>query len=326
MKIAWLPKVRWVNAAPSSPRCGDAKPHISAAPAAVATIATQGSTERSFLTLPPVFFLKVFKSNLEDVGKKYQALIRGQNADPAKSAEYLAESFEKGLEALPFLNKVLGQYVPRPNWSLRWDGLEKLAGIGSVVERMSLEHAYTARFRRDFRGDLSGGERTDIERVQYGFAPLAGINATFKEFLKGNMTGALRYNSSTAYDLNLAAQNITETASQEISLSLSYSRRGFKFPLFGLTLSNDVDISLTFSRTKNSRRSHDPNYLDQNQEGTPIEGSTRASAEPRIRYVLSSRVSAALFYRFTKVAPDEGGSLITGTTTNEAGVEIHITI
>ncbi|HYQ87251.1 MAG TPA: cell surface protein SprA [Bacteroidota bacterium] len=293
--------------------------------AAVPTIATQGSIERSFLTLPPVFFLKVFKSNLEDVGKKYNRL-NDLDKDPTHYAEHLAESFEKGLEALPFLNRVLGQYVPRPNWSLRWDGLEKIAGIGSVVERMSLEHAYTASFRRDFRGDISGGERTDIERVQYGFAPLAGINATFKEFLKGNMTGTLRYNSSTAYDLNLAAQNITETASQEISLSLSYSRRGFKFPLFGLTLSNDVDVSLTFSRTKNSRRSHDPNFLDVNQEGTPIEGSTRTSAEPRIRYVLSTRVSAALFYRFTKVAPDEGGSLITGTTTNEAGVEIHITI
>ncbi len=286
------------------------------------TIATQGSIERSFLTIPPVFIFKSLNSSLEDVGKKYDALI----AAGTPQADALSESFEKGLEALPFLNKVFGQYVPRPNWSVRWDGIEKIVNFGSVIDRMSLEHSYSSSFRRDFRGDIYGGERTDVERVQYGFSPLIGVNATFREFLKGNMTGILRYNSSTAYDLNLAGLNIVETATQEMSLTLTYSRRGFRFPLFGLNLSNDIDVSATFSRAKNSRRSYDPIFLSLSQDGIPIEGSTRTNLEPRIKYVLSARVSAALFYRLTKIAPDDQGSPIPGTTTNEAGVEIHITI
>jgi cell surface protein SprA len=289
------------------------------------TFATQGSVERTYLSIPPVFLFKSFNSSLEDVGKKYdKAILAGVPA-----ADALAESFEKGLEALPFLNRIFGQYVPRPNWTLRWDGVEKIVGIGSVVDRMSLEHAYSASFRRDFRGDITssnGGERTDVERVVYGFAPLLGVNATFKEVLKGSMTGNLRYNTATTYDLNIAGLNIVETGTQELSFSLTYSRKGFKFPLFGLSLSNDVDLSVTFSRAKNSRRSYDPALLSLSQEGIPIEGSTRTNLEPRIRYVLSTRVSAALFYRLTKIAPDDQGSPIPGTTTNEAGVEIHITI
>ncbi|MBI3364836.1 MAG: cell surface protein SprA [Ignavibacteriae bacterium] len=281
-----------------------------------------GSVERSFLTLPPVLFLKVFKSNLEDVGKKFDQYSASKPANEA-----LVEAFEKGMEAMPFLNKVFGQYVPRPNWTMRWDGIEKIYGLKSVFTKLSLEHSYSSSFHRDFRGDfLTGSERTDVERVSYGFSPLAAVNASFKEFLKGGLSGSLRYNTSTILDLNAASLNIVETLSQEMALTLSYSRKGFKFPIFGLNLSNDVDLTVTFSRTKNSRRSHDPHTLSQNQEGVPLEGNTRTLLEPRIRYDLSSRVRASLFYRLSKLAPDEGGSATIGTTTNEAGLDIHITI
>jgi hypothetical protein len=63
-----------------------------------------------------------------------------------------------------------------------------------------------------------------------------------------------------------------------------------------------------------------------NIKGTPGEGSTRTQMEPRVRYVLSSRVTASLFYRYTKIAPDEGGSKIPGSTSNEGGLDVHIAI
>jgi cell surface protein SprA len=282
---------------------------------------TNGSIERSFLSVPPVLFFKVFKSGLEDVGKKYDQLKTQEPPDQA-----LAEAFEKGLESLPFFNKFFGQFFPRANWTLRWDGIEKIAGMNSVLEKMTLEHSYASSFKRDFRGIPEGGERTDIERVTNGFSPLLGVNATFKEFMKGSLSGNIRFNTTTTYDLNLSVNNIVETLAREISLSLTYSRRGFSFPLFGVNLNNDVDMTMTFSTTKNSRRTHEPSVLSVNQEGIPLEGNTRTVLEPRFRYVLSTRVTAALFYRYTKLAPDELGSLIPGTTTNEAGLDIHIAI
>jgi cell surface protein SprA len=289
------------------------------------SVTTSGSVERSYFTLPPVLFFKVFKSNLEDVSKKYSEMRRS-SSDTRTDDEKLAQAFEDGFEALPVFKKILGPYVPRVNYTLRWDGLERLIGASGYVDRLGLEHAYASTFTRAWRGNPDGGERTEAERVVYGFSPLVGVSVTMKELLKGSVTASLRFNSNTSYDLNVPARNIVETFSQEISLSLGYNRRGFEFFLFGASLSNDMDISTTYSRSKNSRRTYEVNTLEANQTGTPLEGSTRTVVEPRIRYVLSSRVTASIYYRYTKTAPDEGGSLIPGTTINEAGLDIHIAI
>ncbi len=109
-------------------------------------------------------------------------------------------------------------------------------------------------------------------------------------------------------------------------MSASYSRSGFEIPFFGLALNNDIDISASYSVSKNSRTTYDVSKLDQDLTGTPLEGSTRTTMEPRIKYVLSSRVTAAIYYRYTKIEPDASGSRIPGTTTNEAGLDVHISI
>ncbi len=282
-----------------------------------------GGIERSFLSIPPVFLFKAFKSGLEDVGKKYEELVK---TEPANKA--LVKAFEDGLETLPLLKKIFGQYAPRPNWTFRWSGIEKIAGLNSVFERLALEHNYSSSIRRDYRSSAGKGEQTDGEQIKYGFSPLAGINMTFKKLLKGNFSGNFKYNTTTSYDLNVATQtpNIMSTLSQEISLTLSYSRRGFSFPLFGLDLSNDIEVSMNFKYTKNSRRRYEPMLLSVNQEGIPMEGQVRTQLEPRIRYVLSSRVTASLFYTYIKTAPDAAGSRVIGTTSNEAGLDIHISI
>ncbi|MBI3195521.1 MAG: cell surface protein SprA [Ignavibacteriae bacterium] len=286
---------------------------------------TGGSVERSFMSLPPVLLFKVFKSNLEDVGKKYDQNIKlPEYANKPGAAA--SDAFEKGMEALPFLNKFLGQFVPRANWSLRWSGVEKVTGISDWVQSMSLDHSYRSSFRRDFHIADDGSEQTDVERISYDFAPLIGIQTTFKEVWKGSLGGNFQYKTSTAYDLSLTNQKITEDVTAEMSLSLNYSRRGFEFPLFGLNLKNDLEFSFTYSRALKTRRQHDPTFLQSNQEGTPLDGNIRTTMEPRIRYTLSARVTASLFYRYSRTAPDEGGSTIPGSTTNEAGVDIHISI
>jgi hypothetical protein len=62
-----------------------------------------------------------------------------------------------------------------------------------------------------------------------------------------------------------------------------------------------------------------------NANGKPLDGTTRTTLEPRIKYVMSSRVTLALFYKRTSVAP-EGASRIPPTTTNVAGLDVHIAI
>jgi hypothetical protein len=62
-----------------------------------------------------------------------------------------------------------------------------------------------------------------------------------------------------------------------------------------------------------------------NEEGKPQDGTTRTTIEPRIKYVMSSRVTLSLFYKRTSVEP-EGAARIPPTTTNEAGLDVNISI
>ncbi len=294
--------------------------------ATVTNTTTTGNLERSFLTFPDVLFLGMFKTGLKEVSKQY-AELKNNRDSTFSDEEKLATAFEKGFEALPVLSRIFGQYYPRVNWSFRWDGMEKIPLFANFASRVSLDHSYNSTFTRQYQNRPGGGgERTDGERVSYGFAPLVGLNFTFKELWKGNFGANMRYNSTTSFDLATSSRNIVETLSQEISLTASYARRGFEIPFFGLSLNNDVDVSFSYSVTKNSRKTYDVSRLDVNVEGLPLEGSTRTVMEPRFKYVLSARVTASVYYRYTKVAPDDSGSRIPGVTTSEAGLDIHISI
>jgi len=285
-----------------------------------------GTIDRSFLTFPNVLFLGVFKTSLKEVSKRYAELKNGEGAS-ASDETNLNRAFEEGFEALPFLRKIFGKYLPRVNWSLHWDGLEKLPLFASFVNKLSLDHSYMSNYTRQFENlPGGGGERTNGQHVGYGFSPLVGLNFTFKELAKGNIGANVRYTTNTGYDLATSSRNIVESLTQEISVTASYSRRGFEIPFFGLSLSNDIDISASYSVSRNSKRTYDVSKIDVDVTGTPLEGSSRTVFEPRIKYVLSMRVTASVYYRYTSITPDDAGSRIPGSTTNEAGLDLQISI
>ena len=61
------------------------------------------------------------------------------------------------------------------------------------------------------------------------------------------------------------------------------------------------------------------------EDGIPQDGTTRTTIEPRIKYTISSKVSLSIFYKRSTVEP-EGAARIPPTTTNEAGLDVNITI
>jgi len=79
---------------------------------------------------------------------------------------------------------------------------------------------------------------------------------------------------------------------------------------------NNIDISITYSNSHNSSLRYD--FNDFRKDGMPMQGSSTTTIEPRIRYTLSERVTASLYYRYSKLSPDAGGATISGSTTNEA--------
>jgi cell surface protein SprA len=272
---------------------------------------TAGNTDKTIFSFP---LFGLFGS-LKKVGELYGPYYAANPNDPNLGAE-LATSFQNGLEGL--------KYLPI-NYTFRWDGLQKIGFLSSIFKSLTLDHGYTSTFHQDWV-NTTGIQQTNAERIQYGFSPLIGLTGTPKDFLGGNMSGSFKYNTTTAYDLSLSSANITETYTEDISISLNYGKHGFSLPLFGINLQNDVDFTLSFSLSKNTQTLFDPTILSTNQDGTPLGGTTTTTLEPRIRYGLSSRVTASVFFQYTNTSPAVSGATIFATTTTEAGVDISISI
>ena len=284
-----------------------------------------GDVDRSFLSFPSFAMFKFLNTSISQVEKLY-VTARNDPNDTRTDDTKIADAFENGLEALPLGKKILGDLVPRPNWTIRWDGIEKLWLFSSFATRISLDHSYTSGFRMQWHTDPSGNRLTDSQEATYGFAPLIGVNVTFKQLAKGNFTTSVRYGLTTSYDLTPSNQNIVQSDHSEISVSADFTRQGFEIPFFGLALSNDIDISITYRVSKDTKRVFDLSVDPFVPDGTPLGGQSQTRIEPRIKYILSSRVTASVYYKYTKLAPDAGGSIVPGSTTNEGGLDIHVAI
>ena len=284
-----------------------------------------GDVDRSFLSFPSFPMFKFLNTSVAEVQRLY-VTARDNPDDTRTDDAKIAEAFENGLEALPLGKKILGNLFPRPNWTFRWDGIEKLWLFSLVASRISFDHSYTSGYKMRWHVDPTGAQVTESQQATYGFSPLIGLNITFKQLAKGNFTATFRYGLTTSYDLTPSNQNIVQADRAEISVSAQFTRQGFEIPFFGLSLSNDIDVSVTYGYTKDARRVYDLKADPFKPEGTPLEGQSQTRIEPRIRYILSSRVTASVYYKYTKLKPDEGGSRIPGSTTNEGGLDIRVAI
>jgi cell surface protein SprA len=280
-----------------------------------------GSVQRSFLALPPVFIFKLFNTSIENVDKIYESTADDASITDAKR---LSNAFEKGFEAFPFLSKIVGQMMPRVNWTFHWTGLEKIPLFQSFASTMSLEHAYTSSYKEQWSNTTSGDETIQSQSVAYAFSPLVGVNVDFKGMGKGTLSASCRYNSSTTFDLTPSLLQATETDQSDISATVSYRRTGFEIPFFGLSLSNDIEGSLSYSVSNAASTLF--YFSEFSKNGTPESGSIRTTLEPSVKYVLSARITASVYYRYSRIAPTSSGSTVTGSTTNEGGVNLHIAI
>ncbi len=289
----------------------------------IPTISNQvssGTIDRTFLSLPPVLMFSFLNNGIKRVHELYDAGA----VDPSKS---LSTAFVEGFETLsllskvPFLQKVMN-YIPRPNWSFTWNGLEQLS-IFKFAKRVSLNHSYDSNYSEGWKINPDGNQEVQTQKVDYAFNPLVGLTFNFDELFGGNFQSSVRYSTKTGYSLGVTTRNITQAFSQDINVSASYSKSGFSLPLFGIDLRNDIEISIAYTRGKTSSIIYEMD--DFKEEGKPQEGKTNTTIEPKIRYVMSSRVTLSIFYRRTSIEP-EGASRIPPTTTNEAGVDVRISI
>jgi cell surface protein SprA len=283
-----------------------------------------GNINRTFITFPSTFVFKFFKTGVEEVYKKFNAM-KDDLADTRTDDQKLSDAFESGMEGLPLVTKIFGKIMPRANWSFRWEGLEKLPLFSSIATRVGLEHTYSSNLRRNWKISPDGIEVTEGQSISYQFQPLIGLNFTFKQLGGGNFGGQVKYSTQSSYNLATSAQNITENNTNDISVQANYNKTGFEIPFLGYSLSNDLDMSVTYTRAATNSHVYDVK-LDYKDGGTPMEGTIRTTLEPRLRYVMSSRLTLSVYYKYMKLEPDQGGSRIPGSTTNEGGFDVQVQI
>jgi cell surface protein SprA len=283
----------------------------------ITNINSTGTLTRSFFSMPSVFIMSSLKSGMKRVHEIYEA--NGESD--------LTGAFVQGFESMPLLSKIsflrdFSNYIPRANWRISWDGLEKLPLFKSIAKKVSLDHAYTSDYTEAWKLD-EGVQSVQSQRVSIGFQPLIGLNMTFFDLWNGNFSGSVKYSTTSGYDVAVTTKKITDTYTKDIGISINYTKQGFEVPFFGISLKNDIEFSLSYTRTQNSVVLFD--MSDYTEDGVPQNGTIRTSLEPRIKYVMSSRVTASIYYKRSSTKP-EGASSVSATTTNEAGIDVRISI
>jgi cell surface protein SprA len=285
----------------------------------VNSISATGTIERSFLTVPPVLmFSTVFNNGMKKVNELYQ-----------EDKTNLSDAFIKGFETFPMLSKVpflkdLMKYIPRPNWSLTWEGLEKYP-IFNLAKKVSLSHMYTASYKEGWKLDDDGKIQIQQQTIDFSFSPLIGLNISFDQILGGTLTTSIKYNTKSIYTYSAgsATTNITLGLQNDLDLSASFLKSGFEIPLFGLALKNDIEFSVSFTSGHTSNILY--NMEKFNEDGEPVDGTIRTKIAPRIKYNMSQKVNISIYYERTTIKP-EGASRTVPITTNLAGVDVEIRI
>ena len=286
----------------------------------ITNLLSTGTIDRSFLSLPPTLIFSFLGNGI----KKVSELYNPTDPNPGRN---LSNAFVKGFETFSILSKIpilanFAKYIPRPNWSFTWNGLEKYP-LFSFAQRVSLNHAYISNYSEGWNINPDGLQEVQVQRIDYAFSPLVGISMNFDKFFNGTFQSTIRYSTKSSYNLGITTRNITEAFTRDINLSASWTKSGFELPLFGVSLKNDLEISFSYTSAQTSSVIYEmDNFKD---SGTPQEGKTSTTIEPKIKYVMSARVTLSIFYRRTNIEP-EGASRIPPTTTNEAGVDVRIAI
>ncbi|MBN1637987.1 MAG: cell surface protein SprA, partial [Ignavibacteriales bacterium] len=289
------------------------------------SITSTGNLDKSFLSIS---FPLLPKVGIKKVHEIY-------NPEDGNRSVKITDAFLEGFETLPIIGKLpflkdFAKYFPRPNWSVSWDGFETLPIINLLAQKVTLNHGYDCGYSEGWRVNTDGNTLIQSQKISYGFSPLLGFDITFFPLWEGNLRGKVEFRNKTDFNVGVSTNNITETLSDDINISASYSKSGFELPLFGITLKNDIEISFSYTRKTSSTILYDMG-LDPlgnskfKEDGEPQDGSIRTTIEPRIKYVMSAKVTLSAFWKNIAVKP-QGASRIPETTTNEFGLDVNITI
>ena len=224
--------------------------------------------------------------------------------------------------------------IPLPEWRVNWTGIEEMLPVlGRFMERLSLTHGYSGRYRLGWNhyndpgavpsrqiGDFAVEyRRHEYEpstlSIEQRFAPLVQMNITWDRDIRTR----IGYDHSRLTSMTLSNVNVTERISRGFTLSVDYTIRNFNVPFFR-SLNNNLTVTLNGNLIEDSEQrflldadigralSSGPSGIDRRTEvhsisPRPPTGQTRINASSILGYRFSSTIQANLEYAFSRTIP-----------------------
>jgi cell surface protein SprA len=238
-------------------------------------------------------------------------------------------------------------YLPKPNWRISYNGLNRIPGFDKIFTSFNLTHAYsstlsmnsfnTSLLYQDPFGIRYPGfiDTTSGNFVPYFAVPNLTINEQFSPLINIDMQfvnqlqARIGFSKSRQLSLSLLDYQMTESRSTEITFGGGWKKRGLKIP-FNLKLpgavapSKRLDNTLTLRLDMSIRDDVTSNtFLDQTA-ALPTGGQRVITISPSIDYVLSNRINVKLYFDQRKVEPKISSS--PPITTTRGGLQIRISL
>ncbi|MDE6144489.1 MAG: cell surface protein SprA, partial [Muribaculaceae bacterium] len=203
----------------------------------------------------------------------------------------------------------------RPNWRVTYDGLLQIGKMEKLFKAFTLSHAYQCTYsvgsyssylnwigvNGDMGFMLDEMTRQPIPSSPYNissvaitekFAPLIGVNMTFKNDLSVNA----EYRDSRTLNLNSSAGQVVETTSKQISvgagMKIANFNRIIKFGSSQGGATNDLSVNLDFAFSNNQSliRRIETAYTQATQ------GTQTFSVNFMASYQMSRKVTISAFF------------------------------
>jgi cell surface protein SprA len=233
--------------------------------------------------------------------------------------------------------------LPKPNWTVTYNGLSRIPGLDKVFSNVTLRHGYHSTlsmnsfntallFQDDFHLGFPSFYDTSTGYIPYFLVPNITIQEQFDPLISVDMTfvnqmsARFEYRKSRQLSLSLVDYQLAENHSTEVTFGFSWRKkalpliRNIKIGKNGMKLDNDVtfrfDFSLRDDATANSK-------LDQGTSfGTAGQKVVRIA--PSIDYVLNNRISLKLYFEQNRNIPKVSNAF--PITNTRGGLQIRISL
>jgi cell surface protein SprA len=212
--------------------------------------------------------------------------------------------------------------TPLPNWRIDYRGLSRLKGLSDLFTSINLTHAYSSTYDvsnfsnslqyqqgLELFNTLQQLQRPTLTNLEGQFIPIYVLNQVvlterytpligIDVLTKQRMNIAINYNRERNLGLNFSNSQVTEQASADFGLTLSYTKANVRIP-FKINgqqkvLKNDLQMRLD---TKVGNTQQVQRKIG--EEATITNGNLNFQFRPTLSYVINRSLNLTLYFERT---------------------------